>query len=78
VAEFEELLQEHLGLDRVRLDDLFLERRDAAGRGPDEVLERAYHLAADRGDQLERAGRAEVSAVEAPMDGVELAAGGVR
>jgi hypothetical protein len=77
VAEFEELLEEFLGLDRIRFEDLFLEGRDAGGGVPDEVLEGAHHLSPDRGDQFERVRRAEVSAVEAVMDGVELAAGGV-
>ena len=77
MAEFEELLEELLGLDRIRLHDLFLERCDAAGCVPDEVLERAHHLPAGRGDQLERGRRAKVSAVEAAVDGIEFAAGGV-
>ena len=77
VAEFEELLEEFLGLDRIRFEDLFLEGRDTRGGVPDEVLEGAHHLSPDRGDQFERVRRAEVSAVEAAMDGVELASCGV-
>jgi hypothetical protein len=70
-------VEELLGFDRIGLDDLFLERRYPAGGVTDEVLERAHHLPADRRDQFERTRRAEVLVVEAAMDGVELAAGGV-